>query len=58
MVKTQKNQDFNLERMQAKYVPLWKENPENSKKVDDLFMKIFLENFSLFTDILIDARES
>jgi hypothetical protein len=58
MVKTKKNQDFDLERMRAKYLPLGEENSENSKKVDTLFMKIFLNDFSLFTDILMDARNS
>ena len=56
MVKTPKNPDFDLMRMRNKYLPLWVENEENRKKVDALFLKIFLEDFNLFTDVLVDAR--
>lgn len=59
MAKTKKNPDFDLMRMRKKYSDLFhRENPENAKKVDDLFMKIFLADFNLFADVLIDARNS
>lgn len=58
MVKTRKNSEADFRAMRLKYLPLLEENEENRKKVDDLFMKIFLEDFNLFADVLIDARNS
>ena len=56
MVKTRKNSDADVQKMRLKYSPLVEENEENRKKVDALFLKIFLEDFNLFTDVLVDAR--
>lgn len=57
MVKTRKNQDFNLEYYRSKYfVAYHLDNPAIEKKVDDMLVSAFSEDMSRFYDALLDAQ--